>query len=399
MTTSDQDAMTIYVIGPGYGESQVVVFPSGRCLVVDCCVSGGQNLTLQLLRTLRVRAVDLLVVTHPDLDHIRSLRTLVDAFRPVEAWRYPFGLLRELVSHWCRLNPEDRRLREVSDAYDVLDELEEHNVASEPTLGTGTLWRCDVSGAEVRCIAPTQSDALHARKQLDRLVEYETTSRRRERPGDEPTLGLPIQDYLLGERRSLGDHPNTISMGVSIRWRQRRVLLAGDVENGRANSTSGWKGILEALRQRGLLDCVSELDLVKVAHHGSPGAFHPPAWDIHRRTDGSTIATITPFDRGRYPLPHPDTLTNVRGYANLLGITADVRGVFTDAQANGWVREPALDPQDASLAGPILKIVLPDTGPGRLSDSSVSGRFRVPPPSSSSSSLPQAPPPQGQPPM
>lgn len=376
MSTPPPDAMSIYILGPGYGESQVIIFPSGHCLVVDCCVAGGENLTLELLRSLSVPRVDLLIVSHPDLDHIRGIRGLVEAFRPVEAWRFPFGLLRELVAGWCRQNPDDGRWRELSDAYSVLDDLEDQNVACEPTLHTRTIWRRPTLDAEVQCIAPTMHDTVRIRRDLRRLVEYESPSRRREQPGDEPTLATKIQDYLLGERHGLHDHPNAVSLAVAVRWRRRRVLLAGDVEIGSASPHSGWSGILEVLRQDQMLNAVEHLDLVKVAHHGSLGAFHRPAWELHSRPDRLTIAAITPFDRGRTGLPRPAVLGDIRSYAGQLGITADTRQTFSQAVAQGWTREGL---PDATLGGPVLRIVLAENGPGILSVSTASGRFRSSP--------------------
>ena len=65
--------LTIYVIGPGYGESQVVALPDGRWMVVDCCRYDGVHWTVELLRHLEVKDVDLFCLTHPDEDHYKGV--------------------------------------------------------------------------------------------------------------------------------------------------------------------------------------------------------------------------------------------------------------------------------------------------------------------------------------
>lgn len=101
--------LSLYVLGPGVGESQVVVFPDGRVLVVDACTHDGKNLARELLSHLGIRSIDLLVLTHPDLDHVRGIAELIDHFTPGKIWRYPkFSCLRDLVLLWCRQAPANK---------------------------------------------------------------------------------------------------------------------------------------------------------------------------------------------------------------------------------------------------------------------------------------------------
>lgn len=70
-------AVTVYFLGPGFGESQVVVLPDDRVLVVDGCSREGVNHPEAVLRALGRTRIDLLVLTHPDLDHLKGWRTTV----------------------------------------------------------------------------------------------------------------------------------------------------------------------------------------------------------------------------------------------------------------------------------------------------------------------------------
>lgn len=57
--------LTVYLLGPGVGESLVLVMPDDRVVVVDSCERAGVNLPAQLLGKLGITQIDLLVLTHP----------------------------------------------------------------------------------------------------------------------------------------------------------------------------------------------------------------------------------------------------------------------------------------------------------------------------------------------
>ena len=123
---------------------------------------------------------------------------------------------------------------------------------------------------------------------------------------------------------------------VEIEWGGRKVLLAGDVENGKRSSPkSGWKGVLRILDDvddpRGHL--VDDVDVVKVAHHGSKGAFFPAAWQRHAKTRRTT-AILAPFSPS--PLPSDPTLIDLRVHCAGLGISAAGGSAFARARAAGW---------------------------------------------------------------
>src|SRR5690606_9103126 len=56
-----EGTLTVYLGGRGYGESQVVVFPTGEVLVVDSCRDAG-HVPLDLLVEFGLDRIDLLVV-------------------------------------------------------------------------------------------------------------------------------------------------------------------------------------------------------------------------------------------------------------------------------------------------------------------------------------------------
>jgi beta-lactamase superfamily II metal-dependent hydrolase len=338
------DEVVVYLVGPGFGESQVVLLPGDLCIVVDSCMEGDENLTLSLLARLGVEHIDLLAVTHPDLDHIRGLPELLRAYQPRRVWRYPAGNLRDLVAFWCRQDPQDKRLMEIHQALLSLDALEKKGIAHEAHFQTRP--RSLSEDCEAWCLSPTGCDQRHVRAQLRKLVR---------RAEDEPELAKAIREALVGDR-ALGDRPNTLSLALAIRHRGRRILLAGDVENGRPSEpASGWKGVLMHLREDGFLQQIQGIDVVKIAHHGSSGAFHEGAWRLHAKPDGSTTALITPFKQSSPPLPREQVLSSLRAYARSLGISADAGGAFARALSAGWTRQAALP---LPALGPHLAVVL-----------------------------------------
>lgn len=351
--------LTAYVIGPGFGESVVIVLPGGEVVVVDSCRRDGANLTVALLGELEVEAVDLLVVTHPDLDHIGGLPELVRRYPPRRAWRYPFGAsLRELVARWIDRDEGDGRLAEVNDAMAAIEELEEQNRCMQAAYRQ--TWKAPSGACAVECVAPSSHDVVRARRRLRDLVRQS---------GDDYELASWLRAYLTRGRASLGDRPNLVSLALVVRWNDRKILLAGDVEASSKNLHSGWAGMLGSLEEDGELDLVRDCDAVKVAHHGSIGALHHPAWELHGRGDSSTVLAVAPFHRGHL-LPDGASLEQLRRYAGALGLTSD-HGSFVRAANAGWSARSATP----AGVGPIVVVEVTETGPATIQAASEAAVF------------------------
>lgn len=335
-----KDSLTVYLLGPGFGESAVVLLPRGKTMVVDCC----GDRTAGLLVELGIRQIDLLVVSHPDLDHIRGVAALCKHFSPKRVWRYPAGgLVRELLAGWVRLLPDQRKLAEVSDAHATLEELQIEGRAVEAATGTRS-FTDDQAGYRITSIAPTMCDVALARKSIRSLVTSDA---------DELVLADWVEGFLAGERH-LPDRPNLVSLAVSIRWHGVTLVFGADVENGSDKyPSSGWKGVIQDLREEGLVELVQGVDFVKVAHHGSVGAFYEDAWSLHSRRYGGKskpIAVLAPFSPGK-GLPDSETLSSVRPHASHLGITANARECFERSERTGWspIETNALATDDENL--------------------------------------------------
>ncbi|MEZ4299069.1 MAG: hypothetical protein R3B70_29235 [Polyangiaceae bacterium] len=354
------DRLVVYLLGAGFGESQIVLFPDGRCLVVDSCIHFKKNLTAVVLRKLGVKRIDLFAVTHSDLDHLDGTPSLLDAFNPEHVMSYPYvAVLRSLCATWLREKPHHERLRELHETLNRLDGLAELDRMTQVSWES-TPWPVVPGDYAVQPIAPSQVDAAACQLDLNRMITREE--------GKGWTVSAAGQRLLDGAR-SLGDRPNRLSIALSVTWRNRRVLLAGDVENGLASQRySGWKGILAKLQKRKLSRLVSELDMVKAAHHGSSGAYHEAAWLLHAKPDGSTITAIAPFNRGHTPLPQSSTLESIRRHGAALGLTMDARSAFERARDSGWLpgAPDGLTMKALSSPGPVIAVTLHENGGAEL---------------------------------
>lgn len=317
-------SLWVYLLGPGVGESVVVRFPDGKLLVVDSCRREGVNLTRALLQQLGATTIDLFVLTHPDADHIRGAAELVTHYQPKTIWRYPQAAsLRDFFVSWCR------SLGRHEDLVQAIETLETHlrktGRVFEGVYGFRA-WPPTPNGSYVvNALAPTPFDVERARKSFERLLTFKRGIGR---------LTRAFERIAKGER-AVGDSPNVLSMALSIQWGDHRLVLGGDVLCGVKHPSSGWKGIIALMDEEGRLSELRDLSVIKVPHHGSPGAFEVKAWQLH----GKPLALIAPYSPSE--LPHAKVLNDLRAHASMLGVSTVDAGTRAKAQAAGWSEAPA----------------------------------------------------------
>jgi hypothetical protein len=253
-------------------------------------------------------------------------------------WRFRMAAqVTDLAAYWLRKsNSPDARLQALYDSLETIARLEDSVDGFETTCGYKP-WRG--RGYEVNCVAPTQHDLTATTVRLRRILSGG--------PHD-PMLARRVHDFMTGRLRSLGESGNPLSLAVSVKsGASIKFLLAGDVENGDGSSRSGWRGVLRQLGRSGELDLISDLVAVKVAHHGSAGAFLDEAWALHAPPDKrAEVVVIAPFDRGVNPPPHGETLSALRQHARSLLLTEAGGAIATRCAQTGWttVGDAATDP-------------------------------------------------------
>lgn len=335
LPSPEDGSLTLFAIGPGFGESQVVFFPDGRCMVVDACRVDGECAPLALLQHFGRTRVDLLVVTHGDLDHVDGLPDLIAGTEIGEAWRYPEGSwIMDHVAHWRQLRPRNRRLRRLHAALQALEELDVPGGSPVHPVSPGhEPWPPDRAtvGYEVTPVAPTRYDRRRELLRTRAIIENVEGA---------PRLSHLLYEYLVGRRSSLGAKANVLSVALSVTWGEARLLLSGDVERGDGTPQSGWRGVVAQMEERNQEELLTDLAIVKLAHHGSAGAVAGEAWDLHASTRPVPLALVSPFNRGNDPPPHTRTFRRLRRRVKACGLTADNATAREHIEAAGWTVHP-----------------------------------------------------------
>lgn len=233
-------SLTVYVFGPGVGESQVVALPDGKWMVVDSCRSDGVTLPLALLQRFGVTAIDLLVVTHPDADHYRGLAELVQGIKPRHLWRYKgFHTRRDALAHLANTQPGNKRYPDLLAAHDAIAPLMSMNHGFEVAINSMPWRGGDSDPYEVTCVAPCSADLVHETVQLHELLRLVK---------DKVQFNESVERFLLGHARGVDGRGNPLSLALAIRWRDNRILLGGDVEAPEGEPSRGWRGIVDTAR-------------------------------------------------------------------------------------------------------------------------------------------------------
>jgi hypothetical protein len=352
---------TLYVFGPGYGESQVLALPDGKWVVVDCCIMEDIILPLELLRHFGATSVDLLVVTHPDLDHYKGLPEFIQGIPVRRLWRYPgFQTLRELLILLEQQEPEPR-VTEMLRAHESMAKLMRSPQGEEGYYGL--FWAPQGAPYEVYCLAPSSREKATTFEALPELI-------RRLKRGEK----ISAQD-----KRRFMERGNLLSLALSLRWNDRKsgLLLGGDVER-ESGEEHGWRGVLANLKEdndlknRGLW-LLQGLRLVKASHHGSAGAFCAEAWEQFSTPAPVETVVVTPFNRGSNPPPRTSGLVPLLRFARQLALTSEPPQGWSVATDAGWVR---ITRPSGPGAAACVAVALKDEPPSEINLSLQAGLFQ-----------------------
>lgn len=328
--------LTLYLLGPGVGESVVAVMPDRRVVVVDVCEERGVNLTLELLEEIEVDTIDLLVVSHPDLDHVRGLARVLEESPPLEVWRYPLeASARDFVLTWAKRSNRNELVK----AIEAITKFANSGAGDTFSVALGHQeWpHTGDAGYRVHALAPTEHDKERAIQAFNKRLRKSRNQ-----------LDAWLEQVVSGSR-TLGDAPNTISLAIAIEMGERRIVVGGDVLAGTRSPRSGWKGVLRLLQKHGRDRLLTSTAAVKVAHHGSRGAFEQSVWSLHS-TGGPTLALVAPFSPAG--LPDEVTLAALRPHARALLLASTSPAADARAKQAGWA--PVATVRLASVTAPVV---------------------------------------------
>jgi glyoxylase-like metal-dependent hydrolase (beta-lactamase superfamily II) len=294
------DEIEVAVMGPGHGEAVVVHLGDGRWMVVDSCVDSEDGsrspsplLYLSALGVTLNEAVELIVASHWDDDHVQGLGRLVEEC-PRAIFCCPSSLTkREFDRYVERLSTGARTTQgaNVSEFRKVLDLLADRD---QPMLRA-------VPGRQVLAdpLVRTWSPSDHEQDLFLTFVARDTP------------------EHAQGHRKAVPGSPNLTSTVITIEWPEACILLGGDMES-HEDSRRGWIAVVNEATRLG----VHKGDLVKIPHHGSHTGHHDRMW-----TDmllERPIAVIAPYGRGRLDTrpPKPPDVRRIRSLSRSVYQTA-----------------------------------------------------------------------------
>lgn len=243
------DAVGVFVFGPGFGESIAVRVPPGRWLVIDSLGEPQSSdarvvPALDLIRAANERT-DIVVYTHPHLDHAVGMPQLVGAQRSghIGCW-FARPLTPPDVEDADR-EQTVRRSVATTAALAIVDSWE-RGLTQEWTLEVGS--RLPLGEGSVRALSPSE-------EVRERISQEGVTD------------------------------PNALSTALEVRWRNARVILGADLPK------AGWSDVAETCTPP-----ANEHAALKVPHHTSEGSFDASFTVSSGR---SRLWVATPYDRGR----------------------------------------------------------------------------------------------------
>jgi len=282
--------LTVFVCGPGFGESVVVALPERGWLVIDGARASSGFPAAELLDRFRRddEPIDAVVLTHPHADHYAGIVELLDDGRhgPGVA---KIGCVAEYIQAQ-RTSTFDLELRE------------RVTLASSRRDSLGLL------------------DSSRARAVLERIrTEWEETPTRRLALSEGISIPLSSSSVTAralsptaadvriffapaGLRRRINQRANDLSAVLELQYGSTRLLLGGDLPdvcNGQVVS-SGWRSVADRSPD------LREHHGLKVPHHASRDAIPDSLIDpVTTCPDRTWI--VTPYNRGsKLPSFEPD---------------------------------------------------------------------------------------------
>lgn len=241
----------LYILDVGHGNAAVLV-ASGKVLVID---AGAGSTLLEALQALKIKRVDVALISHADFDHVAGLQSLM------EETSLEIGLVR--------LNTDS--IKTSKTWRDILHELDGRpTMTLEPSLTTSQTGQLDMGEVRVEIVAPAPALA---------------------------GLGPGQRDFE--DRRMSG---NSMSVVVRILWKGQAVaLLPGDVDD---------VGLSNAVERCADLSA----PFAVFPHHGGlPGQKVPPgkfAENFCNHVKPSTV--VFSIGRGVHATPHPEVAAAIR---------------------------------------------------------------------------------------
>lgn len=267
-------------------------------IVIDCGFGPGTaHKMVRLLREeYKTETVDLVVSTHPDMDHVGGLETILDEFR---------GRVGQLAMHlpWRHNVALGSRLRSSLDAAVSLEQKARTLGVSVVEPFTGVTW--EMMGGDVEVVGPNEDFYESLLPHFDGMPvgagnQYPIAEFRT------PPNFTPGWDPWELELASLSNNSwtsaeNNTSVILQVTVDGRRLLFTGDAGIQALSEAASYLVVSDAER--------FPLRMIQIPHHGSRNNVGPAVLDdivgpvvpYHQRKKLSAIASCPPDGAPRYP--------------------------------------------------------------------------------------------------
>ncbi|MET8346054.1 MBL fold metallo-hydrolase [Streptomyces microflavus] len=297
------------------GECVVVHLGDAEWMVVDSCVQTGSKspVATEYLKQLGVSVADsvsTVVATHWHDDHVKGISTLLE--EASKARFYAAGAFRQ--DEFLAMSQRTHLISKFSSGVQELSTVRQI-VTQRRKVGGGALEQvsavqrisCDPSRAvsEIWALSPSAEDKERGIEHIASLIEIQRGKASR-------IPSLP---------------PNDVSVVLHLETAAGAIILGGDLEHHRSTRARGWHAVLDHQGRP-----TSRATFYKIPHHGSENAHCPEIWQ-HLLAD-HPVCVMTPFERGKTPLPRESDVIRLRENLDRVFITSDRRYASARRNAN-----------------------------------------------------------------
>jgi len=240
------DALYVFVFGPGYGESVVLRIPPAHWVVIDGCRSSSfSSYPAKLLKDFGAHA-DILVLTHPHLDHAAGLDGLLDDWKG-----HKVGCCEPIVENVDEMHPNAQKAVEGLTVKKVLSRIQSVWRKREDT-------RWPLCRGTLQAVGDARLEVLH--------------------PDEEALRTSSV---------------NGLSSPILIEWHRVRLLLGSDLE------LPGWEDVAASRSD------LARHHLLKLPHHASDNGRHEAVARRDAAWSPPRFWIATPMNR-KWKLPQFD---------------------------------------------------------------------------------------------
>lgn len=272
----------------GQGDCVLVQTASGENYLFDCGSSSrsgiGEYVLIPYLKYNGIHTLDAVFVSHPDTDHVSGILELLEMGEEsgIKVWQLVLPNLAE--------TSREEQLGEILAAVKAKSE----EIPEIRYICAGDMW--ESTGARFTCLHPAACCDWEDANAYSECIYVEFYAKGSAEKGEGSTITL---------------------------------LLTGDVEG------IGENALIEALSAKG----ISQVDMLKVAHHGSRGTTSEAFLEQVR----PAVAVISCGRNNRYGHPHVELLKRLEEYGCLIYQTQESGAVTVEIQEGETSAEEFLD--------------------------------------------------------